>query len=953
VRRFITILTGLACGLAPALHAGFIIKEGDASWRYYKGTNTPAGAWTNVAYDDSGWLGPAETIFGYGDGDDETELTDMSNQYVSVFIRRTFTVANTAQVTHLTLGVDYDDGMVAYLNGTQIYRSNLPAGAITHSTFANATREASRAEDGIDRTYVTLNPGLLIQGANVLAASGHNNTNTSSDFSLSMELFTNVTLLRGPILSLQRSNRLTVLWRTDVSSDSVVDYGLTTAYEAGTVSNGAAVRQHEVELPALVPGTDYYYRIKTSGVVLSSNLLHSPPAPGQPFRFGVVGDFGTPYNTTRETANRIALQDVDLLLTVGDNVYNYGQPGSYDDNWFTPYTQTISRAPLMPIIGDHDSYTLGGAPFVANLAMPTNGPTNYIERTYSFDYGNAHFVAIENLVYNPEALNTSRWPVIERWLTNNLAQSTQTWKIVTLHIPPFVSNNAHDEDPYTIARLVPIFEQYGVDLVFGGDSHLYERINPRQGVHYFMTGGGGASLYEITERFPYSAAVFTTSDHSFVYADMSGTVCRLRAMSRGGTNVDEFVHDLGHPFVLDGILDSTNWIRVTNGITLAAAIRSNFLYVACQDAGEGSDHFIYLASQLSSAVSSNWNKNTKIMLWNAYLADEEDHGHHGWYGANNQFLTNPFIARSRTYGTRDGDPSTNHLEGTLDIIAQFTTFPARLYAAAAPFTTTNGGVLINAGQAPGSVSGGGNSGSNIESNEFYGFDTRGIALDLPVAVALSNQTIEAGMGASLDGSGSQAPSGYALAHLWQQVSGLTGQLAGATSALATFSVTSQVSASTAATVRLVVNDTRFDATGTVVITVVPMVDGDADGLSDQEEQTGLNNSLTPANPAGHLSNPALADSDSDGLSDGQEAVAGTVPTNAESVFKVADTSTDGAQLSLRWPSVSARTYRVLAATHLIASPPSVLTNVAADPPTNTVVVPQPAGEQGFISVDVQ
>lgn len=74
------------------------IREGDA-WRYFKGTSTPAAQGTNQWYhgdfDDSAWLGPSPSGFGYDDGDDATYLNDMAG-YLSVFTRKTFVVADTS-----------------------------------------------------------------------------------------------------------------------------------------------------------------------------------------------------------------------------------------------------------------------------------------------------------------------------------------------------------------------------------------------------------------------------------------------------------------------------------------------------------------------------------------------------------------------------------------------------------------------------------------------------------------------------------------------------------------------------------------------------------------------------------------------------------------------------------------------------------------------------------------
>lgn len=928
----------LLLALASTCRAGALFREGDAV-SFYKGTNTPPAGWTHIVFDDSGWSTGAVGI-GYGDVGERTDVSDMSNSFASIFLRRSFTVADTNAVSRLTLAVDGNDGWVAYLNGLEVYRTNLPAGAIAASTLATRTNLASRAANGVEKVFLALNPSLLVNGTNVLAVSGHNVRTNSLDFLLMAELYTNVTLVRGPNLSLQHDRQVTVLWKTDTLTDSIVEYGLTTAYELGTVSNGALVRQHVLELPALPTGTSYQYRIRSGGVILATNRFVAPAESSQPFRFAVIGDFGSIYNNTRDVARRVGMQNPDLLLSVGDNIYNYGQPGSYDEQWFTMYTQTMSRAPMMPVMGDHDIVSFNGAPFTNNLALPTNGPAGFGERCYSFDFGNVHFVGIDNNPYNPG--NAGQMNTIDAWVSNNLAASTQLWKIAYFGYPALSSWGDHDEDVNTKARLVPIFERFGVDFVFQGDNHWFERMNPRYGVNYVTTGGGGAALAAtVNERYPYSFVV-SNQVHSFTMCEVSGSVFRLRGIDQNGVFMEDYVYDKAHAFRMDGQYDSTNWVRVNTGLTFSASIRSNWLYVACNDAGESSDHFIYLADHLSTNRPANWNKNATAMQWTVFLADENDNGEHGWYDSNGTRITNPAVARSATFGVYKGVASTNALEGFIDLRAIFTNFPARLHAAAVPFQTASGGVLVTSGQCPPPATGPGNSGSNVDSNEFYGFNTRDIALDPPVAHAGAPATVEAGAWATLISSNSTSPSGYALSVAWSQVSGPAGIFTGAS-----FAVTENIPSSTTAVLRLVVNDTRFDATSVVSVAVTPLVDSDGDGLSDSEELTGNNNVITAADPAGRLSNPALADSDGDGVNDGEEALAGTVATNAASVFAVAVTEPGASGLVLTWSSVSNRDYAILSATNPAGWPSIVESNLLGIPPLNSFTVPVNEVQQYF------
>ncbi len=164
-----------------------------AGWKYVKGTQEPtpatggaaSTAWTEADFNDAAWLSGATGI-GFADNDDATVLSDMRNRYVSVYARRTFTLADPAQAASLMLSIDYDDGFVAYLNGTEIARSETMQGTGTPPPFnrpASGSHEAGRAPDVFGLSAF----GHLLRPApekNVLAIQAHNISLTSSDLSL-------------------------------------------------------------------------------------------------------------------------------------------------------------------------------------------------------------------------------------------------------------------------------------------------------------------------------------------------------------------------------------------------------------------------------------------------------------------------------------------------------------------------------------------------------------------------------------------------------------------------------------------------------------------------------------------------------------------------------------------------------------------------------------------------
>ncbi len=154
-----------------------------STWRYRKGTSAPPSNWNSRTYDDGAWSsGPAG--FGYGDSDDNTVLSDMEDGYLSLYIRRSFTVADPTGIHTLTLGAWYDDGFVAYLNGTEVARRNVSGNPPAYDVAATASHEAGSWES----MDISGSTGFLVPGTNVLAVCGFNQTIDSSDFSLDARL---------------------------------------------------------------------------------------------------------------------------------------------------------------------------------------------------------------------------------------------------------------------------------------------------------------------------------------------------------------------------------------------------------------------------------------------------------------------------------------------------------------------------------------------------------------------------------------------------------------------------------------------------------------------------------------------------------------------------------------------------------------------------------------------
>lgn len=171
-----------------------LLNPAQPGWRYRKGTSYPGQdgsgkAWWDNGYDDSAdgeWL-DGTAVIGYGDGDDTTLLTDMQGNYLSIFLRKEFTIAEGGVPNSIDLGCYHDDGAIVYLNGVEVERFSVDNGAIPFpppENFAN-NHEASWSNSTIGGVA-----SYLVEGTNVIAIQCLNDRFGSSDLSIDAQITT-------------------------------------------------------------------------------------------------------------------------------------------------------------------------------------------------------------------------------------------------------------------------------------------------------------------------------------------------------------------------------------------------------------------------------------------------------------------------------------------------------------------------------------------------------------------------------------------------------------------------------------------------------------------------------------------------------------------------------------------------------------------------------------------
>jgi hypothetical protein len=412
-------------------------------------------------------------------------------------------VADPSAYDGLTLRVLRDDGAIVYLNGTEVFRSNMPTGTVTAATFASSV-----VPDANERSYVStaVNPARLVAGTNVLAVEVHQSDATSSDLSFNLELTTAgaATVTRGPYLQLGTPSSTVVRWRTSAPVVGRVQYGQSPGVHTWAAEESTATTEHAVRLTGLLPNTTYYYAVGTGTTVLAggdtTHFFLTPPVAGtaKPTRVWVLGDSGTANANARAVRDAYyaftGTRHTNLWLMLGDNAYQNGTDAEYQAAVFDVFPTMLRKSVLWSTLGNHDGYSADSAsqsgPYYNIFTLPKSGQAGGLasgtEAYYSFDYANIHFICLESFETNRSATG----PMLT-WLRNDLASTTQPWIVAFFHHPPY-SKGSHDSDTELELRemrqnALPILEDAGVDLVLSGHSHSYERSFLIDG-HYGTSG---------------------------------------------------------------------------------------------------------------------------------------------------------------------------------------------------------------------------------------------------------------------------------------------------------------------------------------------------------------------------------------------------------------------------------------------------------------------------------
>ncbi|MFY9583376.1 MAG: metallophosphoesterase [Candidatus Acidiferrales bacterium] len=248
------------------------------------------------------------------------------------------------------------------------------------------------------------------------------------------------------------------------------------------------------------------------------------PLKSNSVRFAAIGDMGTGDSMQYEVAQRMLATrqgfPFDFVIMLGDNIYGGSSPRDFEKKFEVPYKPLLDAGvKFYAALGNHDNpnerfyklFNMDGATY------------------YTFKKGNVRFFALDSNYMDPKQL---------AWLETQLRNAgSGDWKICYFHHPLYSSGKTHGSSTELRLLLEPLFTKYGVDVVFSGHDHVYERVQPQKGIYYFTEGSSGQLRNGDLAKTNMTSKGFD-ADRTFMLIEITGADMYFQTLSRTGATVD-------------------------------------------------------------------------------------------------------------------------------------------------------------------------------------------------------------------------------------------------------------------------------------------------------------------------------------------------------------------------------------------------------------------------------
>jgi hypothetical protein len=314
-----------------------------------------------------------------------------------------------------------------------------------------------------------------------------------------VEVASAVSVVRGPYLQTPTETSMIVRWRTDAPTSSRVKIGAAPGSLTTSFDDGAAVTDHIVNVTGLTANTQYFYSVgSVAGAFVGDDADHyfrTDTVGLYDFRIWTIGDAGFPNATLDAVRDSFKAYNggssaTDLFLLLGDNAYGsnlLANDANYQLSVFGEHADMLRTTPVYSTFGNHERFVSQDltqtGDYFNMFSFPTaheaGGVSSGTEAYYSFNFHGVHFIVLDSEDYASSA--GAMTPMLT-WLQADLVSVTPTqwWTIALWHRPPYSRGLLHNSDTETNEinmreNVLPILEDFGVDLVLSGHSHSYER----------------------------------------------------------------------------------------------------------------------------------------------------------------------------------------------------------------------------------------------------------------------------------------------------------------------------------------------------------------------------------------------------------------------------------------------------------------------------------------------
>ncbi len=329
-------------------------------------------------------------------------------------------------------------------------------------------------------------------------------------------------VVKGPMIQDVRHDRATVAWATQ------------TGLQPETAGSGDSSKAtevpvyHRVDVTGLKPGTRYRIDLRPAGVDASVGFKTAPGS-DEPFLFVVYGDTRTRHDVHQRVSDSILAVKPDFLIHTGDLVANGLNPEDWD-KFFEIEKDLLRSIPFYPAIGNHER----NAPAFFKYFVFPNGNGHY----YSFDWGSAHFVVMDtNEPGGSEQEKEAFFQEQISWIREDLRRNSRALTFAVFHHPLHTAVERRKASAARLAeKIEPVLLGGGVAAVFSGHDHNYQH-HLHAGIHYIVTGGGGAPLYDIS---PTETALKAAKIENYIRVRVDKDKALVEALDPDGNLLDSF-----------------------------------------------------------------------------------------------------------------------------------------------------------------------------------------------------------------------------------------------------------------------------------------------------------------------------------------------------------------------------------------------------------------------------